>query len=255
MNELVSIITPTFNSSKYIFETILSVQKQTYQNWEMIIVDDCSRDNTVEIINNFISNDNRIQLHQLELNSGSGVARNKALSFVKGDFVAFLDADDLWFPNKLTEQLEFMSQNKLHFTFSYYELINEKGEALNIKVTSPKEIDYSQLFYCNWIGNLTGIYDSRFFGIIPISSFRKRQDWILWLEIVKKIKVAIPTPKVLAYYRRREDSISASKLNLLKSNFSVYRKYHKQSFLRSSYNMILFLWNHFKVKSKYRIKI
>lgn len=254
MNNLVSIITPSFNSAKYISETIQSVQKQTHQNWEMIIVDDCSSDNTVEIIHNFITKDNRIQLHQLDKNSGAGVARNKALFFAKGDYIAFLDADDLWIPHKLSTQLLFMQQNKLHFTFSFYELMDENGLLLQKKVTTPFTITYKQLYYCNWIGNLTGIYDTHFFGKIAISTFRKRQDWIMWLEIVKIIKKARPTPEVLAYYRVRKDSISASKLNLIKNNFSVYKNYHQKSFLAASFTMILFLLYHFMIKSKYTFK-
>lgn len=254
MSNLVSIITPTFNSEKYISETIQSVQNQTHQNWEMIIVDDCSSDKTTEIVTNFISNENRIQLYKLESNSGAGIARNKALSFVKGDYIAFLDADDLWLPNKLFAQLDFMEQNNLKFTFSYYNLIDEEGKPLNITVKTPNEISYKQLFYANWIGNLTGIYDVRFFGIIPITPFKKRQDWIMWLEILKIIKTAKLTPQVLANYRVRKDSISSSKINLLKNNFNVYRKYHKQSIIQASLSMIHFLWIHFFVKSKYKIK-
>lgn len=254
MNNLVSIITPTYNSAKYISETIQSVQNQTHQNWEMIIVDDCSTDNTINIIKEFIAKDNRIQLHQLESNSGAGIARNKALSFVKGDYIAFLDADDLWLPNKLFAQLDFMEQNNLKFTFSYYNLIDEESNSLNITIKTPNEISYKQLFYANWIGNLTGIYDVYFFGIIPITTFRKRQDWIMWLEILKTLKTAKPTPQVLANYRVRKNSISSSKINLLKNNFNIYRKYHKKSIIQSILSMIHFLWIHFFVKSKYKIK-
>ena len=126
MSEPVSIITPTFNSAKYIAETIQSVQKQTYPNWEMIIVDDCSQDKTVDIIQNFMEDDHRIHLVQLNKNSGAGVARNNAINVAKGRYIAFLDSDDLWQPEKLSKQIEFMQTQNIPFTFSFYDCIDEK---------------------------------------------------------------------------------------------------------------------------------
>src|SRR5688572_12660092 len=138
-NYLVSIITPSFNSEKFISETIKSVQNQTYQNWEMIIVDDCSTDDTVSKISDFLQ-DKRIQLHQLNQNSGTGIARNKALSLATGRFIAFLDSDDLWKPEKLQKQVEFMISENQPFTFSFYECINENGKSLGKIIQAPKTI-------------------------------------------------------------------------------------------------------------------
>ena len=223
---LVSIITPSFNSEKFITETIQSVQNQTYQNWEMIIVDDCSSDKTVSIVTEMAQQDNRIQLFQLEKNSGTGIARNTALTKTKGNYIAFLDADDLWKPQKLEIQIDFLKTNNLPFTFSFYDCINEEGKLLNKRVEAPQNLSYRQLFFCNYVGNLTGIYDVNYFGKIAISSIRKRQDWMLWLTILKKIKTAQAIPESLAFYRIRENSISASKFDLVKHNFAVYRTYH-----------------------------
>ncbi|THD32809.1 glycosyltransferase family 2 protein [uncultured Flavobacterium sp.] len=247
---LVSIITPSFNSEKFISDTIQSVQNQTYQNWEMIIVDDGSTDETVSIIQEFL-HDNRIQLHQLDKNSGTGIARNTAISLAKGRYIAFLDSDDLWKPEKLQKQVEFMTSKNQPFTFSYYECIDEEGKPLGKIIQAPKILTNRQLFWSNWVGNLTGIYDVNFFGKIAISSARKRQDWMMWLNILKKIKTAEPVPESLAIYRIRENSISASKTVLLRHNYKVYRDFHHKSIIGSVICMIGFLFTHFFIKPKY----
>jgi teichuronic acid biosynthesis glycosyltransferase TuaG len=251
MKALVSIITPSFNSEKFISETILSVQNQTHQNWEMIIVDDCSTDKTVEIIQSFIKNDTRLQLHKLDKNSGAGIARNTAIKAAKGDYIAFLDADDLWKPEKLAKQLTFMKANNLPFTFSFYDWIDEAGKPLKKTIEAPRNLTYKQLFFCNYVGNLTGIYDVNFFGKIPISSIRKRQDWIMWLTILKKIKTAQPVTEILAFYRIRKNSISASKLDLVKHNFLVYRQFHKLNFVSAAFCMIGFLFTQLVIKPRF----
>jgi glycosyltransferase involved in cell wall biosynthesis len=250
-NPLVSIITPTFNSEKSITEVIKSIQNQTYTNWEMIIVDDCSSDKTVSIISNFAQFDARIKLFHLEKNSGAGVARNKALSKATGRFISFLDSDDLWKPMKTEKQIDFLLKNKLPFTFSFYECINEEGILLNKRVEAPMNLSYRQLFFCNYVGNLTGIYDANYIGKLTISSSRKRQDWILWLSILKKVKTAQPIPESLAFYRVRENSISASKLDLLKHNFAVYRTFHGFNLVVSLACMIGFLFTQLIIKPQY----
>lgn len=252
---LVSIITPSFNSEKFITETIRSVQNQTHQNWEMIIVDDCSTDRTMSIIEQFVSNDNRIRSFQLDKNSGAGIARETALSKAQGDYIAFLDADDLWRPLKLEKQLQFLKENKVSFTFSFYDCIDEEGEPLNKRVEAPRNLSYCQLFFCNYVGNLTGIYESNYFGKIAISSTRKRQDWMMWLTILKKIKRAKPVPESLAFYRIRDNSLSASKVDLVKHNFAVYRSFHGYNYVSSLFIMIGFLFTQLIIKPCYIKKI
>lgn len=248
MQSLVSIIIPTFNSARFISETVQSVKNQTHQNWEMIVVDDCSEDNTFEIIKNFAKTDSRIKFFQLQKNSGTGVARDFALSKCNGNYIAFLDADDLWKPKKLEIQLDFMQKNNLNFTFCFYECINEAGINIKKTIQAPNNLSYRQLFFCNFIGNLTAIYNVDFFGKIPISPIRKRQDWMLWLTILKQIKSAKPVPESLAYYRIRQNSVSASKKSLLKHNFNVYRQFHGLSLILSGFCMIGFLFTLFFVK-------
>lgn len=248
---LISIITPSFNSAKFIAETIQSVQNQTYQHWEMIIVDDCSSDETVSIIQEIANKDSRIQLIKLEKNSGTGIARSTALEKATGKFIAFVDADDLWKPEKLDKQIDFMKANNLPFTFSFYDCINEAGQPLNRRIEAPLHLSYQQLFFCNYVGNLTGIYDANYFGKIPVSSIRKRQDWMMWLTILKKIQFAQPVPESLAFYRIRENSISASKFDLVKHNFSVYRTHHRLNLIGATLCMIGFLFTQLILKPRY----
>ena len=255
MDNLVSIITPTYNSEKFISATIQSVQNQTYSNWELIIIDDCSTDKTVEIINNIIKLDDRVKLHSLTKNEGTGVARNFGIANSNGSYISFLDSDDLWKPNKLERQLNFMKENNLAFTFSFYECMDENGINLNIKKEAPNLTTYKKLFFCNYIGNSTAIYNATILGKIPINKIRKRQDWMLWLTIVKKIKVAQPVPEVLAYYRIRKDSISSSKIELLKFNFNVYHKFHKMNYFASLGCTLLFIFTQLIIKPSYSKKV
>ena len=248
---LVSVIIPTFNSAQFIAEAIQSVQKQTYANWEIIVVDDCSTDGTLALISDLITIDNRIQLFQLAVNSGTGVARNLGLEKAKGKYIAFLDADDLWKPHKLEKQLEWMHAHQLPFTFSFYDCIDEVGNSMNREVQAPRALTYNQLFFCNYVGNLTGIYDADFFGKIPISVIRKRQDWMLWLTILKKIKTAKPVPESLASYRIRANSISTAKVNLLRYNYAVYRQFHGYNAIVAVLCMIGFLFTQLVIKPSY----
>lgn len=250
MKDLVSIITPTFNSETFISETIASVRNQTYQNWEMIIVDDGSTDRTVEIIEAISERDKRIKLIRCQENKGAGVARNQGLEMARGRYISFLDADDSWKDTKLKKQVQFLQKNKLAFTFSFYELIDEEGNSLNTIITAPDPLTFNQLKFCNYVGNLTGIYDTEFFGKIPVSKIKKRQDWILWLKILEEIKTAHPVTESLAYYRIRKKSLSSSKINLLKYNYLVYRSLRNNRWM-SSLNMLKFLGIHFFVKPKF----
>ncbi|MBF4515302.1 glycosyltransferase family 2 protein [Flavobacterium sp. ANB] len=251
MSELVSIITPTFNAEKYIRATLQSVLDQSYQNWEMILVDDGSTDETVKIIENFAEKDQRIKLFKLLKNSGNGFARNVALEKATGKYIAYLDADDLWFPMKLEKQIQFLKEKNLPFTFSFYDCIDEEGNNLNRRVEAPLILTYNQLFFCNYVGNLTAIYDTEYFGKIVIEATQKRQDWRLWLTILKQIKETKPVPEPLAFYRIRKDSISSSKFKLIKHNFGVYRDFHGYNFVSSVFLMIRFLFTQLVIKPRY----
>ncbi|HEX8016207.1 MAG TPA: glycosyltransferase family 2 protein [Flavobacterium sp.] len=255
MSELVSIITPTYNAEKYIRETLQSVLNQSYQNWEMILADDASTDHTIYIIEEFAQKDSRIKLFKLPENRGNGFVRNAALEKATGKYIAYLDADDLWFPEKLEKQIQFLKANNLHFTFSFYDSIDEEGNNLNRRVESPNPLTYKQLFFCNYVGNLTAIYDADYFGKIILETSQKRQDWRIWLTILKQIKTAKPVPESLAFYRIRKDSVSSSKFKLIKHNFWVYRQFHGYNFVFAVLLMIRFLYTQLIVKRRYIKKI
>ncbi|AWG20877.1 glycosyl transferase [Flavobacterium faecale] len=254
-NALVSILIPTYNSALFIKDAVQSIREQTYTNWEIIIVDDASTDQTLDILKSIAAIDTRVQWTQLAQNSGTGVARNTALKQAKGRYIAFLDADDLWKPEKLQTQLDFMKSHAVPFTFSSYDCMNEKGKLLNVRVVPPQNLSYRQLFFCNYVGNLTGIYDSHFFGKVSILPNRKRQDWMHWLTILKKIKSAKAVPESLAIYRIRQNSISASKLDLVKHNFGVYKQFHGLSWISALACMSVFLCTQLFIKPFYIKKV
>ena len=254
MDNLVSIITPAFNSAKYISETIQSVLNQTYDNWELLIVDDGSLDNTVDIVKRFTKQDNRIHLYRLKSNSGPAVSRNKGITEAKGQYIAFLDADDLWKPEKLETQLNFMKSENCDICFSSYELINEKGFPLNKLVKAVPVLNYKKLLKSNYVGNLTGIYNAVVLGKITVPNLKKRQDWLLWIKAIKKSgKPAKGIQESLAYYRVHKSSISSNKWNLLKYNYWVYKKGLGFSTIKSIYRLMVFLVEHFFVKTKQTI--
>jgi glycosyltransferase involved in cell wall biosynthesis len=256
VNALVSIITPLYNSEAYIGETIQSVLNQTYTNWELLLIDDCSTDNTLTIANSFILKSNRITLIKNKINQGAAISRNKGIKAAKGDYIAFLDADDLWKPHKLQKQIAFMKNENCDVCFSSYEQIDEAGKPLNKLVKALPILPYSKFLKSNYIGNLTGIYNAKTLGKIEAPNLRKRQDWLLWLKAVKTSgKRAKSVQESLAYYRVRENSMSANKVALLKHNYWVYKKGLGYSIVKSMYCMLVFLWEHFFIKSKQTVTL
>lgn len=256
MESSVSIITPMYNSETFISETINSVLNQTYKNWELLLIDDCSSDNTLQIAKLFSKRHKNIKVLKNSTNLGAAISRNFGIEKSKGDFIAFLDADDLWKPEKLEKQLDFVKRNNCDVCFSSYELINNKGKKLNKLVKALPVLSYDKLLKSNYIGNLTGLYNTKTLGKIKTTNLRKRQDWLLWLEAIKKSgKPAKGIQESLAYYRVRKDSMSSKKLNLLKYNYWVYRKGLKFSIIKSIYFFILFLFEQFFVKSKQMINL
>jgi hypothetical protein len=256
MNDLVSIITPTFNSADFIQETIHSVQKQTYQNWEMLITDDCSTDQTFDIIQAYAKKDQRIKLFKLAKHSGPAVARNNSIGLAKGRFIAFLDADDLWLPGKLELQIQIIDNNKADICYGSYMIIDENSRSLNIKVNAITNLSFKKLLKNNYIGNLTGIYDADKLGKIYNPCIKKRQDWGLWLIALKKSRSnSIGLDQTIAKYRVHRNSISRNKLNLLKHNFTVYHKCLNFSYIKSLFFMVLFLYEYFFVRPKFISKV
>jgi teichuronic acid biosynthesis glycosyltransferase TuaG len=235
MNKLVSIIVPSYNSAEYISDTIESVLNQSYNHWEMIIVDDGSSDHTLKVIQKFVKKDIRIKLFINENNSGPAISRNRAIKESKGRFIAFLDSDDLWLPDKLSLQIDFMIKNNFFFSYSYYSQINEKGNFIKNIDFLPKKVSYYSTMKSNKIGCLTAVYDIDFFGKVYMENLKNRQDYTLWLKLLKKVDFAYCVPVVLAKYRVRDNSISSSKLKLINYHWIIYRHIEKKSFFKSLY--------------------
>ena len=242
MNELVSVIIPSYKLEKFISKTIESVINQTYSNWEMIIVDDCSPDKSNEIIEKYMQKDNRIKLIKLNKNNGSAVARNTAIKEARGRYIAFLDADDLWLPKKLEKQIEFMKKNDLSFTYSSYYLIDEEENPLGVYNTIP-EITYESMLKTCSVGCLTAIYDSQKLGKMYMPNILKRQDYGLWLKILKRIGKTKGMLEPLAVYRIRKNSVSSNKLKAAFYQWRVYRDIEKLNFFKSAYYFIHYTWN------------
>ncbi len=243
IDNLVSIITPAYNAAEYIAETIESVLAQTYQNWEMLVVNDCSKDNTAEIVQSYAVKDKRIKLINMKQNSGAAVARNTAIQNAKGRYIAFLDSDDIWKKEKLQKQLNFMQQNSYAFTYTGYEHFKETKENIQNEVKVSQSLNYKQALKGNKIGCLTVMVDKTQIQNIHFI-MQKHEDYILWLNILKQGITAYGLNESLALYRTgNSKSVSSNKLQSALWTWNVYRVNQKLSILRSIYCMWFYISN------------
>lgn len=243
---MVSIITAVYNSEKFIDECIESVKAQTFSEWEHVIVDDCSTDSSAQIVQRHAGEESRIRYFKLSRNQGPGVARNKAIREAKGRFIAFLDIDDLWYPQKLEKQIQFMKINQCSFTFSSYDTMNADGQLLGNTIKAPGIVTYKKALLKNPIGCLTVIYDTEFFGKQYMPAIRKRQDFALWLNLLKKSD-AYGIQEPLAIYRIQKNSVSSNKLSLVKYEWQIYRNVEGLSIIKSIFYVMSAIM--FKLKS------
>lgn len=225
MRDKVTVVTPSWNSEKYIQETINSVQAQTYQNWEMIIVDDCSTDRTVEIVKAIAKNEPRVKILQQDKNSGAGPARTRSMQNATGRFIAYLDADDIWKPDKLEKQVQFMKEKDCGFSCTSYEVINDAGEPLNKYVHMLPKVDYVGFLTNNLLQTVGIMVDTekvdKKYLVMP--DIRRRQDAATWLQILKAGFPCYGLDEILAEYRRAAGSLSSNKLKAVKGVWSLYR--------------------------------
>ena len=249
MSELVSIITPSYNSESFLSQTIESVLSQTYTDLEMIIVDDASSDNSNKIIEEYLKKDSRIKLIKLEKNSGPAVARNRAIDEAKGKYIAFLDSDDLWMPEKLSKQLSFMQKHNIVLSFTSYYHMEEESEKIIQQIHAPDKVDYNELLKKNIIGCFTAIYDVEKLGKVYMPDIRKRQDYALWLDILKKVPYAYGLDEILGYYRVRSNSLSSNKILSSKYNWKLYREVEKLPLHKAIY---YFGWYTYRSILKYK---
>lgn len=233
--ELVSIIMPSYNTASYIQETVESVLKQTYTNWELIIVDDCSTDDTDNVLTTFT--DTRIRIYKNEKNSGAAVSRNKALREAKGKWIAFLDSDDLWSPDKLKKQITFMKKNGYSFSYTNYEEINTEGQKTGVKVTGPKKITKTGMFNYCWPGCLTVMYDAEKVGLIQIADIKKNNDYAMWLKVCKKVNCYLLDEYLAQYRKGRSGSISTHSIKtMIGWHYRLYHEAEKLTKLSSFVN-------------------
>jgi glycosyltransferase involved in cell wall biosynthesis len=231
---LTSIIMPSYNSSDYIEASIESIVRQTVGDWELLVSDDGSTDATLSVVERFVRSESRIRLITNGGNRGAALARNAAIEAAQGRYIAFLDSDDLWKPEKLERQIAFMREHDLAFTFSSYDRIDEVGNYINLHHVD-KAVSYHDLLKTCVIGCLTAVYDAGKLGKVYMPDIRKRQDFGLWLRLLKKVDRAVPLSESLAQYRVRTGSISANKITAAKYTWSIYRDVEGLNPIQSAY--------------------
>lgn len=236
---MVSIIMPTYNCAQFIEQSVQSVLAQTVTDWELLIVDDCSTDNTAQVLSPYLSKYPNIHYACLEKNSGPAAARTQALRMAKGKYVAFLDSDDLWMSEKLEKQIHFMESTGAKMSCTAYRQMSESGEDLHVELIPPAKTDYRKCIrLSNPIGNLTVMYDQEALGKFDVPPIKKRNDFALWLQILKVTKYCYGMPEVLGAYRLgRAGSVSHNKLGQAKFHWQLYREIEKHSLIRSAYEL------------------
>lgn len=244
---LVSIITPVYNGEKYLEKTIKSVLNQNYKNFEMIIIDDGSKDKSSEIAKKYQKLDDRIKFFS-QKNSGSGAARNNGIKRAKGNFICLLDADDTWNDNFLQEQINLLKEKDGTLVFSSHSRIDEQDKECLKPYIVPELITYKDLLKTCSISCLTAMYDvTKYEKFYLREDFKSlRDDYILWLEILKKCKVAYGNKKILANYRVMHSSTSGNKKKVIKPQFLVYYKVEKLGLIKSIYYLLC--WAYYGLK-------
>lgn len=226
--DLVSIVMPSYNTADYIEDSIKSVLSQSYSNWELIIVDDCSIDCTDIVVSKYLI-DKRIKYIKNTANSGAAISRNRALREAKGKWIAFLDSDDLWDSQKLEKQIKYMCNNDYHFSYTNYVEIDEKGKPNGRRVTGPKRINKQGMYNYCWMGCLTVMYDANVVGLIQIEDIKKNNDYAIWLKVCRKANCYL-LDEDLAKYRKREGSISNhGYIKLIKWHYKLFHDAEKKN--------------------------
>lgn len=251
---LVSVVMPSWNTGRFIAESIHSVINQTYKNWELLIVDDCSTDNTDEVVSSF--KDERIRYFKNEKNSGAALTRNRALREAKGEYIAFLDSDDIWLPEKLEKMVKFMKDNNYPFAYHEYVKIDEESKPLNIYVSGPKVVTKRKMYNYGYPGCLTFMYNAKFYGLVQIKDIKKNNDYAILLQLCKKSSCYLLKTN-LAEYRIRKVSISHDKLKKkLKSHYDLFHLCDEKpaliAFWYAAWNMWYGVWKKRKYEKSIR---
>lgn len=236
----VSIIIPVYNAEKFIGKTIESVLNQTYKNWEMLIFNDKSKDNSLKIIKKYSEKDEKIKVVDSKENVGVVAARNKLIEIATGEFIAFLDADDYWKQNKLEKQIKFMRKNNALISCTEYTRVTEDEKEIN-DIIIKEIITYEDMLKNNYLGCLTVIYNANKLGKRYFKERKKNEDYVLWLEIVKETKIIFGLKENLAFYRVLNNSRSSNKIKVAKDRWEVYRKIERLSLLKSIYYFLQYV--------------
>lgn len=255
---LVSIVTPNWNCGKYVSETIRSVQAQTYQNWEMIIVDDCSTDGSDKVIESLMANDGRIRLLKNEKNSGAAVSRNYALREAKGRWIAYLDSDDLWAPEKLEMQLGFMVSGGYSFSYTEYKEIDDRSKETGVLISGPKRVSKLGMFAFCWPGCLTVMYDREKVGLVQIEDIRKNNDYAMWLKVIQKTDCYFLDECLAKYRRGRVGSISTHGYStMIKWHYKLWHEAMHKNALASMFwtgmNLVCGVYKKFRYVKHYEV--
>lgn len=249
--ELVSVIMPTYNSAATLVEALDSILNQSYRPIEIITIDDSSDDDSYAFAKaysqKFTTQDITFITLKNDENAGAGISRNKGVQKATGTYIAFLDADDVWKPHKLSTQIDAMTSQKAIVCYGAYEIFKDAPDKPIAVQKVFSKLYYNKLHKANYLGNLTGIYNASVLGKVSIPALRKRQDWAMWLDVLKKADYAIGIQEPIASYRL-SDGLSANKIELIKHNYAVYRKHLGYSILKSCWNMLLFFYEQFVVK-------
>ena len=244
-NETVSVIIPVYNAEKYIGSTIESALNQTYKKLTLVIVDDCSTDNSKNIIDEYIKHTNNIVYHLNSNNTGAAVARNKALEIAEGRYVAFLDSDDLWLPEKIQRQLALMSNNNVGFCYTAYEMIDDEGRLMKEKIKILEKTEYKHLLKRTMISTPTVLLDRQLIGNVEMPLRRTGQDYAYWLLLLRKNGVAYGIDEALVQVRRRNNSLSKNKIQNVRDVWSIQTKFENIPLLKATYNTICYVLNSF----------
>lgn len=242
---LVSIITPVYNATSFIKDTAKSVFNQSYSNWEWILVDDCSKDNSWILLSELSKNDKRVKIYRNKINLKSGKTRNLAIKKAKGRFIAFLDSDDLWHPEKLKTQIPFMLNNQYYFSHTSYGYINEDGKRIKSIFHVRKEVDYYHLLKRTEISCLTAIYDAEKIGKFYMSEHARKQDYALWLAILKSGTKSYGIDKELAFYRQVSNSATGVKYKLVLKHITFLKETQNFSTINALYYTAFWMVNGF----------
>lgn len=245
--ELISIIVPVYNAEDFLADTIKTVQDQTYQNWEMILVDDYSKDNSIKVIQKAMKKDKRIKLFCQKQNGGAALARNRGIMEASGDYICFLDADDLWHKDKLQKQLNFMKENKCAFSFTGYQFVNVYGMKNGKKVWVPKKISYKAALKNTTISTITTMFNMHIIDKKDITMPNvKSEDTATWWQVLKKVNYAYSINEILSYYRRSKNTSSSNKIKAVKQTWNLYRNVEKFNIIKSLYYFGWYIFNAIK---------